>query len=157
MVTVNSFLHLGLVSLFCISYLFPRRSLKSSFKSHLYSHESAQVGSTSPTHLKLTLEEVATGNLEEEICRVPGQEPDYKKYDKIKHYEEALFKKKAIAKCFTLLCNVRDSRSNSVQNNRLRTTEFWMCYHQTKAALSVGWLWHLSHKHKTGPKCGQHE
>ena len=91
MVTVNSFLHLGLVFLSCISYFFPRSSLKFSFKSHLYFHESAQVGSTSPTHLKLTLEEVATGNLEEEIRTVPGQEPDYKKYDKIKYYERALF------------------------------------------------------------------
>ena len=100
MVTVDSFLHLGLASLCCILYLFPSTSLKSSFKSHLYSPESAQVGLTSPTHVKLTLVEVATGNLEEEICGGPGEEPDYKKYDKIKYYEQALFKKKSNCQIF---------------------------------------------------------
>lgn len=83
-VTMNSFLHVALVSLSSISYflVFPCSRLQSSFKSHFNPSEFAQsvYGSTSTTHFKLTLEEVDTGKLEEEeilVCTCPeDQEPD---------------------------------------------------------------------------------
>lgn len=83
-VTMNSFLHMVVVPFSCISYflVFPCSRLQSLFKSHFNLPEFAQsvYGSTSTTHFKLTLEEVDTGNLEEEeipVCTCSeDQEPD---------------------------------------------------------------------------------
>lgn len=81
-VTMNSFLHVALVSLSSISYflVFPCSRLQSSFKSHFNRSEFAQSVYGSTTHFKLTLEEVDTGKLEEEeilVCTCPeDQEPD---------------------------------------------------------------------------------